>query len=149
MAEPSQKPQDPSMEDILASIRQILNEDEEKGPQARPLELTEDMLVRPEVVPTAAPPPPQPEATGAAPGQPPAPAATASPAVIEALEELARAVVRNRHAPVQRAGGPSIEDLVREELRPMLKAWLDTHLPPLVERLVKAEIARLTNRGEG
>ena len=44
------------------------------------------------------------------------------------------------------AAAPTIEDLVREEMRPLLKEWLDTHLPPLVERLVRAEIERLVNR---
>ncbi len=40
-------------------------------------------------------------------------------------------------------GGPTIEDLVREEVRPLLKDWLDNHLPPLVERLVRQEIERV------
>jgi cell pole-organizing protein PopZ len=35
-------------------------------------------------------------------------------------------------------------DLVRELLRPMLKDWLDTNLPPLVERLVQEEIRRVS-----
>ena len=43
-------------------------------------------------------------------------------------------------------GGPSIEDVVREEIRPLLKEWLDAHLPPLVERLVRAEIERVVGR---
>jgi cell pole-organizing protein PopZ len=38
----------------------------------------------------------------------------------------------------------TIEDLVKEMLRPMLKAWLDDNLPPLVERIVKAEIERVS-----
>lgn len=38
----------------------------------------------------------------------------------------------------------TLEDLVRELLRPMLKAWLDINLPPLVERLVRDEIERLS-----
>jgi len=37
----------------------------------------------------------------------------------------------------------TLEDLVREMLRPMLKAWLDDNLPPLVERLVRDEIERV------
>ena len=37
----------------------------------------------------------------------------------------------------------TVEDLMKEMLRPMLKAWLDAHLPGLVERLVKAEIERV------
>ena len=39
------------------------------------------------------------------------------------------------------------ENMTREILRPMLKAWLDEHLPSLVERLVRAEIQRVA-RGE-
>jgi len=37
----------------------------------------------------------------------------------------------------------TLEDLVRDEMRPLLKEWLDTHLPPMVERLVRAELERL------
>jgi uncharacterized protein len=40
--------------------------------------------------------------------------------------------------------GRTLEDLVREMLRPMLKAWLDDNLPGLVERLVRAEIERVS-----
>jgi cell pole-organizing protein PopZ len=42
--------------------------------------------------------------------------------------------------------GRTLEDLVREMLRPMLKAWLDDNLPTLVERLVLAEIEQMTGR---
>jgi hypothetical protein len=38
----------------------------------------------------------------------------------------------------------TLEDLVREMLRPMLKAWLDDNLPPLVERMVRDEIERVS-----
>jgi uncharacterized protein len=44
------------------------------------------------------------------------------------------------------SGGPTIADLVREEIRPLLKDWLDNNLPPLVERLVRAEIERVISR---
>ena len=37
----------------------------------------------------------------------------------------------------------TLEDLVQDMLRPMLKGWLDENLPPLVERLVRAEIERV------
>jgi uncharacterized protein len=40
--------------------------------------------------------------------------------------------------------GRTLQDLVREMLRPMLKAWLDDNLPTLVERLVLAEIEEMT-----
>jgi hypothetical protein len=38
----------------------------------------------------------------------------------------------------------TLEDLVREMLRPMLKSWLDDNLPSMVERLVRAEIERVS-----
>jgi cell pole-organizing protein PopZ len=41
----------------------------------------------------------------------------------------------------------TLEDLVREMLKPMLKAWLDANLPDMVERMVRAEIERLSRRG--
>jgi uncharacterized protein len=40
--------------------------------------------------------------------------------------------------------GPTLEDLVTQMLRPMLKTWLDDNLPRLVERLVRAEIERVS-----
>jgi uncharacterized protein len=42
----------------------------------------------------------------------------------------------------------TLDDLVREMLKPMLKAWLDDNLPNMVERLVRAEIERVS-RGRG
>ena len=42
------------------------------------------------------------------------------------------------------SGEPAtLEDLIREMLRPMLKAWLEDNLPRIVERLVRAEIERV------
>ena len=72
-----------------------------------------------------------------------APEAAASASA--AVSALVQALVAERAAPVHRTG-PTIEDVVREELRPMLKAWLDQHLPPLVERLVRTEIERVVGR---
>ena len=37
----------------------------------------------------------------------------------------------------------TLEDIVREMLKPMLRVWLDDNLPPMVERLVRAEIERV------
>jgi cell pole-organizing protein PopZ len=39
--------------------------------------------------------------------------------------------------------GRTLEDIVRELMRPMLKTWLDDNLPSMVERLVRAEIERV------
>jgi cell pole-organizing protein PopZ len=61
------------------------------------------------------------------------------------VTNLVRALTSDRGAQVF-SGGPTVADLVREELRPMLKAWLDSNLPPLVERLVRAEIERVIAR---
>ncbi len=41
----------------------------------------------------------------------------------------------------------TLEDLVQDLLRPMLKSWLDENLPPLVERLVREEIERVARQG--
>ena len=49
---------------------------------------------------------------------------------------------------VQVRNGRTLEDFVGELLRPMLKTWLDENLPAMVERLVRAEIERLS-RGRG
>ncbi len=173
---------DPSMDDILASIRKILNEDEQAAatiapaPAAAPaaIQLTPEMMIAPpeslagpavapaaaipEPVPPpvpapppvieAAPPPPQPEPflMSLEPQAPPTglvdPSAAAAAA--SAFGRLSR-LAQERAATVTR-GGPSIEDVVREELRPMLKAWLDAHLPATVERLVRAEIERVMSR---
>jgi cell pole-organizing protein PopZ len=158
----------PSMEDILASIRRIMSEDEvaippppgsgSKAAAPEILELTEDMLVvdqdqvPPPVRAVEAPqsPPvlltrtPVPTDTPAGPDHSllaPAVAAAAAASV----GTLLRAVATNRSSAVTR-GGPSIEDVVRAELRPMLKDWLDAHLPSLVERLVRVEIERVLGK---
>jgi len=47
---------------------------------------------------------------------------------------------------IVRSGETSLEGLVREMLRPMLAQWLDDNLPPMVERLVAAEIARIVRK---
>jgi cell pole-organizing protein PopZ len=156
------------MDDILASIRRILNEDEappgapagDPPANAEPLDLTEAMLVEPP--PASNPAPPRVEmrmTTTEVPGDVPAPAPTTdalpatlvAPAVAAAataaVGQLLRAVAQERSATVHR-GGPSIEDVVREEVRPLLKAWLDQHLPPIVERLVRSEIERVVGRDQ-
>ncbi len=193
--------QDQSMDDILASIRRILNEDEAVAPQAAdeaepaaaevkaptppPNPSAQDRAPAPPVAAPAAPPvmerPPAPAKPAPEPieltpdmmAAPPIPAAlhaskpempepapapvinmesasdliapAAAAAAAASVGSLLRAVSNERSTQVHR-GGPTIEDLVREELRPVLKEWLDNHLPPLVERLVRAEIERVVNR---
>ncbi len=138
---------DPSMEDILASIRRILSEDEPHptaGAEESVLVLDESML-RPEA-PAAEPVPdaaPEPETPAAPPAGLVAPEAAAAAAA--SVGSLLRALASDRALQV-RTGGPTIEDIVRQSLRPLLKDWLDANLPALVERLVRAEIERVVNR---
>ena len=165
------------MEDILASIRRILSEDEVEqaggavaeahgGSGSEVLALDPSMLVPdqpplpPPMVeaqlpgmhtprmpepPLPLPPPsiPQPEARPMAESlmAPEAAAAAAS-----SMGSLLRTLVSERQQVAVHRGGPTIEDVVREEIRPLLKEWLDTNLPPLVERLVRAEIERVVGR---
>ena len=60
----------------------------------------------------------------------------------------ALAMIAEPGAPPQivRSGETSLEGLVRDLLRPMLAEWLDRNLPEIVERLVKAEIARIAGK---
>jgi len=50
----------------------------------------------------------------------------------------------NRLSETARKHEPTLEDVVRETLRPMLKSWLDENLPHVVERMVQEEIERVT-----
>ncbi|KJC60012.1 hypothetical protein UP10_15155 [Bradyrhizobium sp. LTSPM299] len=67
---------------------------------------------------------------------PPIISGTTMRAVESAFNSLANTVLSNN--------ARTLEDLVKEMLRPMLKSWLDDNLPGLVERIVKAEIERVS-----
>ena len=133
----------------------------EPEPEPEVLDLTEAMEAepeppafrtidaRPDVVFDEAPPPPPPQPVArrvAPPPPPPQPApemvepplmsSSAHAAVGAAFNSLAHTVL------VQNA--TTLEDLVKEMLRPMLKTWLDDNLPGLVERMVRAEIERVS-----
>jgi uncharacterized protein len=68
--------------------------------------------------------------------QPPILSGSTMNAVESAFNSLANTVLSNN--------ARTLEDLVKEMLRPMLKSWLDDNLPALVERIVKAEIERVS-----
>ncbi len=150
---------DPSMEDILASIRRILSDDEPKadGPHPAPaapapapadlgpadddvLMLDASMLVQQEHAVTEEPPPPAME-----PIMPTLVAPEAAAAAASSVDTLMRTLHTEQSMRVTSLG-PTIEDIVRQEIRPLLKGWLDVHLPPLVERLVRTEIERVVGR---
>lgn len=77
-------------------------------------------------------------------------AAEAAEAARRSLDALSAAIAAPDAAATAPAPAPpgsrTLDDVVTEALRPMLKAWLDTNLPPLVEAMVAKEIARITGR---
>ncbi|HKX78599.1 MAG TPA: DUF2497 domain-containing protein [Novosphingobium sp.] len=69
------------------------------------------------------------------------PAAQAS--MRESLAALAMLAEPGAQPRIVRSGETSVEDLMRELLRPALAEWLDRNLPPMVESMVSAEIRRI------
>ena len=175
MSDPAAPPKPspgPSIEEILASIRRIIAEDEKRDPEPAAaakrnsdvLDLTEaleeDGSVR-HIAPNAAPAapiPPLPD--GRIEPDPPRPPQGVKPERLVsegAAEAVAAGFARLGAVPRERrrdgdmllgAGERTLEDIVRDLLRPMLQAWLDNNLPALVERLVRAEIARMADEAE-
>ena len=64
----------------------------------------------------------------------------------ESLAALAMLAEPGVPPQIVRSGETSLEGLARELLRPALAEWLDTNLPPLVERMVAAEISRIVGK---
>ena len=131
---------EPSMEEILSSIKKIIAEDDgraQPAPKARSraassdaaapsadaddtvLELTEAVVVERII------------------------SADAAAASRQALSSLSRLIVKP-----DIAGADTLEGLVREMLKPMLKDWLDANLPEIVERVVAQEVARITGQAQ-
>ncbi len=185
---------DPSMDDILSSIRKIISEDEARsqaaGASPAPLGMApppaepagepkpfgngrvgtssrDDILLLTDLIEEPAqgmPAPrvaPQPPAEPASPPPAAGPAAdhsllgsTASEATASAFERLSQAMKSTAPPPAAvvdpgpalGAGGKTLEDMVKETLRPLLREWLDKNLPAVVERAVEREIVRLTRR---
>lgn len=187
MTEAKNQQAEPSMEEILASIRRIISEDTDAGKGAAPT--TPAAAPAPATPPpaAAAPPPPSP---GPQPAPAPAevleltemvgddgkvtdvadkkPAPTPPPAQPAPVADEGDSLVSNRAASAAAGalaglaaasrkpegsgfmglgnGAATLEEIVRSEMRPILKAWLDENLPPLVERLVQKEIKRITRQ---
>ncbi len=64
----------------------------------------------------------------------------------ENFEALSMLSNPGKQPQIVRTGETSLENMVREMLRPMLAQWLDANLPPLVEKMVAAEIARIAGK---
>jgi len=178
---PKSADSDPSMDDILSSIRKIISDDEARThgaasaagrlavtpPQVGLAAKREDVLLLTDLVeeprrePASTVPLPRIDPSRAA--EMPQPAlgpidtpllagsvAASAGAALSRLEQAVQDSAPQPHigdpGPAVSASGKTVEDLVKEMLRPMLKDWLDRNLPPLVERSVEREIARLTRR---
>jgi uncharacterized protein len=125
---------EPSMEDILASLKKVIADEKGLRTSVRPAEPDEtddeDVLEL---------------------NEPLAPSVDLGPPLIDehaagksrqALEQL-QTVAATVPPPPQ---GNPLEEIIREMLRPMLKQWLDDHLPQMVDEHVKREISRITGR---
>ena len=161
---------EPSLEEILASIKKVMAREESDsrhagGDRIEPahedeatdiLDLAEeDMLVPDEDAPSAASPGRAGhDASGPNTGPADAPPAEgaelprrdAASAIRESLAALERLGQRGPDAATSSSADPSLEALTRAMLRPMLAEWLEANLPAIVERLVQAEIARIVDR---
>jgi cell pole-organizing protein PopZ len=126
LTEQMAEPEPPSFQTIDGQ-NDVIFADPEPTPQPH-------MMEEPRRAP-APPPQPQPVAD-----ERPLLSNSTSAAVDSAFNTLAQTVL------VQNAR--TLEDLVREMLRPLLKSWLDDNLPGMVERIVRAEIERVA-RGRG
>ncbi len=136
---------EPSMEDILASIKRVIAEEKEIRAAAPPPipapdvamaeEVEDDVLELDEVVEVQLGPPIDlgPPLLGEA-------IAESSRMRLEELASVAAA------APPPVPAANPLEELVREMLRPILKQWLDDYLPHVVDEHVKREINRITGK---
>jgi len=74
--------------------------------------------------------------------------AAAAGATAAAFAALARSSQQSGNGGLALGSGRTLEDLVQEMIRPMIKEWLDKNLPPMAERLVRKELERLSRRAE-
>lgn len=133
---------EPSMEDILSSIRRVIARDEAPGARAQRAALAnEDILDLQEEDSEAAEPAP------AIPTEEELVSAASADATRQSLEALSAAVAPAASVAAPAAGGSrTMEEVVLDALRPMLKEWLDANLPAMVETMVAKEISRITGK---
>ena len=131
---------EPSMEDILASIKKVIAEEKELRTAVDEAERTradEPEQDAEEEVLELDQPIEQPANLG-----PPLMDESVAETTRHSLEELSSVAAT---APAAPTGNP-LEEMVREMLRPILKDWVDEHLPNIVNDHVKREISRITGR---
>ena len=130
---------EPSMEEILASIKKVIAEDKSARALPEPVSEAEESVEQGEedfleLEDTLAPP--------ADLGPPLLDSATAG-ATRSSFDQLTTVAASVPAMPQQ---ANPLEEMVRDMLRPILKQWLDDHLPRLVDEHVKREITRITGR---
>ena len=131
---------EPSMDEILSSIKRIIADDERirpatrRTPKAAPAEDDNEGIL--ELTQTAAD-----EAEDVLLDDNKAQSLRHSFSALQTLSEPGVA------PQIVRSGETSLESLTRDLLRPMLKDWLDNNLPPIVEAMVEREITRITKKG--
>ena len=138
--QPMQSPgREPSMEDILASIKKVIAEEKELRTAVEAAEESRDPETDSgdDVLELDEPIEDQPADLG-----PPLLDEDRAQTTRHSLDELSSVAASAPPAP---AVNP-LEDMVREMLRPILKEWLDEHLPTIVNEHVKREISRITGR---
>jgi len=132
---------EPSMEDILASIKKVIAEEKELRVAAAPADTIENQQLAKDIG----------EDDVLELNEPLAPPADLGPPLIDeetagqsrqALEQLQTVAATIPAAPQVNP----LEEMIREMLRPVLKSWLDEHLPKIVEDHVKREISRITGK---
>lgn len=136
---------EPSLEEILASIKKVIAEDGRKprrpAPQRpapqRQTAPVDDILELTDSV--------EPEAE-AEPEEAPLISRAGEQSMRESLAVLATLTEPGVSPQIVRSGETSLEAMVRDMLRPMLAEWLDKNLPPIVETMVAKEIGRITGR---
>jgi cell pole-organizing protein PopZ len=152
---------EPSMEEILASIRRIISEDEEEPaqkptPRAEPVRASAPEPVRPVAPPRPAISfPPQPEPRFATED-----VEMIRKNVSEEMQDHDDGLIAERtveaaskaflslsqSVQVSDGRGRTLEDMVEEMIRPMIKDWLDANLATLVEEKVEEEVQRVARR---
>ena len=142
---------EPSMEDILASIKKVIAEEKEIRAAAPPAPREDDAFRPPAFAVDEAEEEDILE-LGEEMAQVQAPPVDLGPPLIEEraadesrarLEELATIAAA---APPPAPSSNPLEDVVRDMLRPILKQWLDDNLPQIVDEHVKREISRITGK---
>ena len=139
--------QDPSMEEILASIKRVIADDGRAVMAASRTARSSPRIVEPELQPDEPGEEDVLELSDPVSDDDALMSQERAAASRQSLAALAAMRQQNEPAAPAAVGDGPLEAVVREMLRPMLKDWLDQRLPEMVEDMVAREIARITGKG--